>query len=321
MHPVSVGVIGVGNLGFHHARLYQESPAATLVGIVDTRADRAAEVAGTLNTRVYPSLKALRDAGADAVSVVVPTFAHHAVAKEALELGMHVLLEKPIAASLEEADDLTRRAKEKGRILMIGHVERYNRVLEALRRFPSPPRFIEAHRLGPFSPRNVDVGVVLDLMIHDIDIVLELVESPVARVEGAGVAVLSPTEDIANARLVFENGCVADLTASRISPERQRKIRVFKKEAYFSLDYLNQSGTLYYPIEEEGEAAGAFSFGGRKIVREDIQIEPAETLRLELEDFLQCVRKGKPPRVTGEHGREALALALRITEQIRYLSQ
>lgn len=316
MDKVRVGVVGVGSLGRHHARLYAELPDTELVGVADTDLARAREFAETLGVRAFGSFQELSKAGVDAVSVVVPTAAHHEVALAALGAGCHVLLEKPIARTLEEADEIREAARAAGRLLMVGHVERYNRAIDALRSLKSAPRFIEAHRLGPFSPRNLDTGVVLDLMIHDIDIVMELVESPVAAVEAVGVAVLSPTEDIANARLTFDSGCVANLTASRISPEKLRKIRVFQKDAYLSLDYLNQSGVMYRKVETAQAVPGTFSFGGVGIVREEMAIEPGETLRLELQDFLSAVRTGRPPRVTGEHGREALAVALRITEMI-----
>jgi predicted dehydrogenase len=251
--------------------------------------------------------------------VVVPTALHHEVTTACLNAGCHVLLEKPIASTLEQADDLTRLAREKGKTLQIGHIERFNQAIQALHQLRTVPRFIESHRMGPFVARNLDTGVVLDLMIHDIDIILNLVQSKVVSVEGVGIPVLSPTEDIANARIKFESGCIADLTASRISPEKMRKIRVFQEDAYLSIDYIEQGVELVRKKTGKAPLLGGMQFGDVYITREKMPIEKGDSLQKEIADFLDCVRTGRSPQVTGEHGREALALALEITEQIRKL--
>ncbi len=314
---IRTGVIGVGNLGQHHARVYHDLQQSFLVGVVDSDLGRAREIAKKQKTTAFSGLDEILAAGVEAVSVVVPTQLHHAVTVRCLEAGCHVLLEKPIASTLEEADALTALAARKGKILQIGHIERFNQAVQALHRLKTVPRFIEAHRLGPFSARNLETGVVLDLMIHDIDIVLNLVESKPVSVEGVGIAVLSPTEDIANARIKFESGCIANLTASRISPDKMRKIRVFQEDAYLSIDYMEQGITLFEKKKGKAPLLGGMQFGDLYITREKMPIEKGDSLQLEIGDFLDCVTTGRSPRVTGEHGREALALALEITRQIK----
>jgi predicted dehydrogenase len=316
---IRVAVVGVGNLGQHHARVYHDLKEATLVGVVDSSPERAKEIAKKQKTQAFTSLEELFKAGVDAVSVVVPTFLHHEVTKACLEAGCHVLLEKPIASTLEQADDLTRLAREKGKVLQIGHIERFNQAIQALHQLKTVPRFIESHRMGPFVARNLDTGVVLDLMIHDIDIILNLVQSKVVSVEGVGIPVLSPTEDIANARIKFESGCIADLTASRISPEKMRKIRVFQEDAYLSIDYIEQGVELVRKKTGKAPLLGGMQFGDVYITREKMPIEKGDSLQKEIHDFLECVKTGREPQVTGEHGREALALALEITSQIKKL--
>jgi len=306
-------------LGQHHARWYHDIKDATLVGVVDASLDRAKEIAKKHKTTAFASLEELLKAGVEAVSVVVPTPLHHEVTRRCLEAGCHVLLEKPIASTLEQADDLTRLAHEKGKVLQIGHIERFNQAIQALQQLKTVPRFIESHRMGPFVARNLDTGVVLDLMIHDIDIILNLVQSKVVSVEGVGIPVLSPTEDIANARIKFESGCIADLTASRISPERMRKIRVFQEDAYLSIDYMEQGVELVRKKKGKAPLFGGMQLGDVYITREKMPIEKGDSLEKELKDFLECVQTGRSPQVTGEHGREALALALEITAQIRKL--
>lgn len=307
---VKVGVVGVGSLGKSHARIYSELAEANLVGVFDVDAARAEAMAREYGTRAFPDLDALA-AQVDAVSVVVPTDRHYEVGCRLLERGIHLLVEKPIAASTAEAEELVARAQEKKAILQVGHVERFNPVLSFLDGLTRPPRFIEAHRLAPYPPprpglppRGTEVSVVLDLMIHDLEVILHLVKAPVKEIRAVGVPVLSPTEDIANVRLQFENGCVANVTASRISPERMRKIRVFLEDTYISLDYQKQAGELFRKT-----AAG--------IVREDIPIEKGEPLALELRSFLQCVGRRDKPVVSGEHAAEALKLAVAITRRIR----
>lgn len=307
---IRVGVIGVGSLGQHHARIYSELASVQLVGVYDANAARAAEIAQRFNTQAFDTIEDLA-ANVEAASVAVPTHLHHAVASSLIQRGLHLLIEKPIAATTEEAEDLVRQAQQKGVILQVGHVERFNPVLGFLEERARSPRFIEAHRLAPFPPpreglhpRGTEVNVVLDLMIHDLEIILHLVGSPVREVRAVGVPVLSGSEDIANVRLLFENGCVANVTASRISPERMRKIRVFTSDAYLSLDYQNQAGELFRKT-----ATG--------IVRDEVPIEKGEPLALELRSFADCVRRRDRPVVSGEHAAEALKLAVDITHRMR----
>jgi predicted dehydrogenase len=307
---IRVGVVGVGSLGQHHARIYKRLEGVQLVGIYDADAARAREIGERYGVRVFETLEDLA-AAVEAASVAVPTHLHHAVASALIEQGLHLLIEKPIAATTQEAEDLVRRAQQKGVILQVGHVERFNPVLAFLEERARAPRFIEAHRLAPFPPlreglhpRGTEVNVVLDLMIHDLEIILYLVGSPVREIRAVGVPVLSGSEDIANVRLLFDSGCVANVTASRISPERMRKIRVFTADSYLSLDYQNQAGELFR--KSDG-----------KIVREDVPIEKGEPLALELRSFVDCVRRRDRPVVSGEHAAEALKLAVAITQCMR----
>ena len=267
------------------------------------------QVAARHGVRVFETLEALSES-VDAASVAVPTDRHRAVAGMLLERGVHLLVEKPIAATTREAEELVRLAEEHGRILQVGHIERFNPVLAYLEQVADTPRFIEAHRLAPYPPprdglppRGTEVSVVLDLMIHDLEVVLHLVKSPLREFHAVGVSVLSPSADIANARLIFENGCVANITASRISPERMRKLRVFLPDAYVSLDYQNQAGMVHRKTADG-------------IVAEAVPIEKGEPLALELASFCGCVADRGRPAVTGEHAARALRLAVRIVGQI-----
>lgn len=307
---VRVGVVGVGSLGQHHVRIYSEMDAAHLVGIYDADAARAAELAAKYKTKAFASVQDLASA-VEAASVAVPTHLHREVGFALMERDVHVLVEKPIAGTTKEAEDLVHLSQARGVILQVGHVERFNPVLAFLEEHAANPRFIEAHRLAPFPPpregmypRGTEVNVVLDLMIHDLEIILHIVRSPVKDVRAVGVPVLSGSEDIANVRLLFENGCVANVTASRISPERMRKIRVFTEDAYLSLDYQNQAGEL-------------FRKGPKGIGREEVPIEKGEPLALELQSFVRCVRRRDEPVVSGEHAAEALKLAVEITQKMR----
>ena len=306
---VRVGVFGVGSLGEHHVRLYRELSGAELAGVYDVNAARAAEVAGKYGTRAFDSPDALA-AAVDAASVVVPTDRHRDVAGLLLERGIHLLVEKPIAATTQEAEELSALADARGLILQVGHVERFNPVLGVLEQLGGRPRFIEAHRLAPYPaprpglpPRGTEVSVILDLMIHDLEVILHLVRSPVTAIHAVGVPVLSPSEDIANVRLAFANGCIANVTASRISPERMRKIRVFFDDAYMSLDYMNQTGEVH-----RRTATG--------IARTDVPIEKGEPLRMELQSFLDCVARRDEPRVGGRQAAEALKLAVAIHRRL-----
>jgi predicted dehydrogenase len=332
---IRVAVVGVGALGKEHARIYaalQPSAQVTLAGVFDTQTAAATRIAAQQQCRAFASLEELADA-ADAVSVVTPTAAHYPVALELLQRGCHVLLEKPMTDNAAHAADLVARARELGLVLQVGHVERFNPVFHYLRSAATRPRFIEAHRLSPHPGRNADIGVVLDLMIHDLDVVLAFVDSPVVSVDAVGIPVLSVCEDIANVRLRFRNGCLANLTASRISPERLRKIRVFSAEptrSYISLDYRAQEGFLYRLARAEEAESPLWKklfaakdtrivteFGGHKIVREPVPIRKEEPLVLELRSFIESVRLRHAPEVTGEAGKRALDLALEITEQIQ----
>jgi predicted dehydrogenase len=316
---VRAGVVGVGTLGFHHARILASLPRVRMAGVFDILGDRREEVAKELGVVAHPTLEALLDA-CDAVVVAVPTTAHEAVATEALRRGVHVLVEKPIAPDLAAADRILAEAEASGALVQIGHVERFNPAVRAAEAYLDHPLFVESHRLAPFSPRSTDVAVVLDLMIHDVDLVSSLVGRPVADIAAAGVPVLTPMVDIANARLTFEGGAVANLTASRISLERVRKLRIFQPSGYLSLDLAEGSGEflrLKRPIAppEAGQAPPA---GGLADIVERIPLpgNGVEPLRAELENFVGAVLGIGRPAVTGAEGRAALALTLSIEERI-----
>jgi len=302
---VRVGVVGVGALGQHHARVYSELEGAELVGVYDRDASRAAEVAGRFACPCFESLDDLVGA-ATAVSVVVPTVDHHSVGRAVLGAGKDLLIEKPIARSLEEADDLVALAKARGSVLQVGHIERWNPAAEALRQSAQEPRFIEVHRLAAFSPRSLDVDVVLDLMIHDLDLVLALDASELVQIDAVGVPVLTPKVDIANARLRFASGLIANLTASRVSADRVRKFRVFSPRTYVSADFAAREAQVY---RLRPGAPGALP----EIAVEQTGNREDEPLKRELQAFIAAVRDRRPA-VTGEDGRKALALALRVLE-------
>ncbi|MFU8780080.1 MAG: Gfo/Idh/MocA family oxidoreductase [Kiritimatiellia bacterium] len=304
------GVIGVGSLGQWHARIYSELPTSELVGVYDADPARATEIAERYNTIAFDSPEALAEA-ADAVSIVVPTDLHFDVFTRVLPFGTHTLVEKPISATYEEAQQMVALADKHNIILQVGHVERFNPVMTFLNENLSRARFIEATRLAPYPPprenappRGTEVSVVLDLMIHDLDIILRLANAPVKAVHATGVAVLSPTEDIANARIQFENGCVANVTASRISQDKLRKIRVFQDDTYLSLDYMEQAGQLC-----RKNATG--------ISVDTVPIDKSEPLAAELQSFISCVQHSHEPVVTARHGTEALRLAIAICQTIR----
>lgn len=311
---IRVGVAGVGSLGINHARIYAELPDCELAGIYDTDAKRAGEVAAQYGTTACASLDELAQR-VDAASIVVPTHLHFDVASQMIRQGKHLLVEKPITSTTSEAEELVRLANEHKVVLQVGHIERFNPVMEYLEKAARHPKFIEAHRLAPFPPpregmhpRGTEVNVVLDLMIHDLEVVLHLVRSPVKEVRAVGVPVLSGSEDIANVRLEFENGCVANITASRISPERLRKIRVFVEDAYISLDYQKQSGEVFRKTDQG-------------IVGEEVPIQKGEPLANELRSFVACVASQGTPKVSGVHAAEALKLAAHITQLMRRRQQ
>jgi predicted dehydrogenase len=304
---VRVGVIGVGALGRHHARVWAGLPGATLVGVHDTDEGRASAVAAEYGCPAHAELEALLG-GTDAVSIAVPTLAHHAVARQALAAGCDVLLEKPMTATLAEADELIALAQTRQRVLQVGHIERFNPATAALLAAGRGARFVEVHRLGSFSPRSLDVDVVLDLMIHDLDIVLALDGSEPVQIEAVGVPVLTPRVDIANARLRFASGLIANLTASRVSLEKVRKFRVFAPRTYISADFGAREAQVF-KLE-----VGA---GGTPRIATARQGAPdQEPLRLQIEAFLGCVRDRSQPLVAGADGRRALALALDILERM-----
>jgi len=300
---IRLGVVGVGGIGRNHARILAELDDVEVGGIYDADQERCKAVADEFGVPALDSLEALIES-VDAASVATPTIYHREVGEALLNAGKHVLIEKPIAPTLDDSRALVDLAKEKNLILQVGHIERFNPVMGELERKLSDAKFIEAHRLSPFPNRSVDIGVILDLMIHDIEIVLHLVKSPVVSIDAVGIPVLTQREDIANARLRFENGCVANITASRISPERMRKIRVFQGDGYLSLDYQAQAGEIY-------------SRNGMEIAREAVAVEKDEPLKLELAHFADCARHGRQPKVTGQEGMAALDLALEITEMVQ----
>lgn len=334
---LKVGVIGTGALGKEHARLYAELATAgeiEFAGVYDASSEAAARVAERHSARQFGSLDEVA-AACDAVSVVTPTVTHFAIARELLEGGRHVLVEKPMTNNAAQAAQLVQLAQKRACVLQVGHVERFNPVFHQLQQIATQPRFIEAHRLSSYPARSTDVGVVLDLMIHDLDVVLAFVNSPVVSVDAVGIPVLSASEDIANARLRFANGCVANITASRVSAEKVRKIRVFSagpSPAYVSLDYRAQAGFVYRVARDNEKESSAFAkllalagrestvvseFAGRRIVREPVPITREEPLKLELQSFVRCVRERQTPVVSGEAARQALDVAFEITRQIQ----
>jgi predicted dehydrogenase len=337
---VKVAVLGTGSLGQHHARIYAELHAAgevELTGIYDAHAEIARNIAAKHKLHVFASI-AEAVAASDALNIVTPTTTHFDLAKQLLAQGKHVLVEKPMTDSSEQAAELCELAQKNNRVLQVGHVERFNPVFTFLQTVATEPRFIECLRISPFPARSTDIGVVLDLMIHDLDVVLAFVQSPVASVDAVGIPVLSKTEDIANVRLRFANGCVANLTASRVSPERIRKIRVFSgptNPCYISLDYRVQEGFIYRVARDDEKESSLLKkvltaklgldstivsqFGGKKIVREPVPIAKDEPLKLELQSFVNCVREKLTPVVSGESAKRALDLAFEITRQIQQI--
>jgi predicted dehydrogenase len=315
---VRIGVIGAGGLGQHHIRILRDMQGVDFAGFYESRPERAAQVAKELGVQAFDRLDALLDV-VDAVTIVVPTPAHYDVAQQVLARGIHTLIEKPIAATLEQADAMLRLAKEHGALVQTGHVERFNRAIRAALPYVHAPLFIESNRLATFNPRGADVAVVLDLMIHDIDLVHTLVRSKAASVVAVGVPVITPFVDMANARLAFDSGAVANITASRMSRDRMRKIRIFQKSGYISLDLAAGTGE-YLRLRQDvnlAELATAPIALEQVVERIPLEAEEGEPLRLEFESFLAAVRGEAPIAVTGEEGREALAVALRIERDIK----
>jgi predicted dehydrogenase len=331
---IRVAVIGTGSLGKEHARLYAELARAGLVdftGVFDANADACRKHAAAHGTRAFSSVAEAAAASSDfAMSKCVVVGV--TMLKASLAAGRHVLVEKPMTEHSAQAAELVQLAHDRALVLQVGHVERFNPVFSYLETAAPEPRFIECHRLSPFPARSTDIGVVLDLMIHDLDVVLAFVKSPVVSVDAVGIPVLSKSEDIANARLRFANGCVANLTASRISPERLRKIRVFSggaQPSYISLDYREQKGFIYRLAGDDAEKSSLLKmllsandsaivseFAGKKIVREPVPIAKDEPLKLELAHFVECVRERRTPKVSGASAKHALDVAFEITRQI-----
>ncbi|MCG2712571.1 MAG: Gfo/Idh/MocA family oxidoreductase [Candidatus Omnitrophica bacterium] len=303
MKKIKVAVIGTGHLGKIHARIYNNMPQVELAGICDIDKEKANSCALEFKSIAYLDYKKLINK-VDAVSIATPTITHFKIARAFLKNNIHVLVEKPITSTTLEAQKLIKFARAKRKILQVGHVERFNPAIRTIQGFCKNPKFIECHRLSPYPKRGTDVSVILDLMIHDIDIVLSLVKSPLLQTHAIGVNVLSPNEDIASVRLIFKNGTVCNLTASRVSDEGMRKIRIFQKDSYLSLDYAQQKIICY---KKENN----------RIIKEEILVAKKEPLAEELSSFIECIKKGKQPIVRGKEAKDALEIALAITKQIR----
>ncbi|MEX0935504.1 MAG: Gfo/Idh/MocA family oxidoreductase [Gemmatimonadota bacterium] len=325
-----MGVVGTGSLGFHHARILRDLPGVQMVGFYETRPERATEVSTELGIRAHASFEALLES-VDALVVSTPTTTHADVAEAALERGVHVFIEKPIASTLEEADRILEAAGRGGAAVQVGHVERFNSAVVGAAPYLDEPLFIESHRLAPFTERGTDVAVVLDLMIHDVDLVASLVGRPVQDIQATGIPVLTRSIDIANARIQFEGGAVANLTASRVSAERMRKLRIFQRSGYMSLDLANGTGE-FLRLKQDLPAFGKEGLAGlvtslpdgnlapdlwSLVERIPLQAEPAEPLRRELESFRDALTGGTQPPVTGREGRQALETTLAIEDRIK----
>lgn len=306
MTKLKCAVIGTGYLGKFHAEKYASLPESELVAVVDIHEETAQRIGKIHHVQALSDYKALLGK-VDAVSIVVPTTQHYAVAKDFLNTGTHVLIEKPITTTIAQADELIAIAQHQNLILQVGHLERFNPAILALDK-DEPPLFIESHRLSPFNPRANDVSVVLDLMIHDIDIILALVDSEVERIDASGTAVLTKGTDIANARITFKNGCIANVTASRISMKLERKMRLFRPNSYVSVDFQNRVLQQYRTGEKE------MFPNVPEIVSQEDTFETSDALMAEIQQFLQCIQTGKQPLVTGEAARRALATAIKITQ-------
>ncbi|MEM1060194.1 MAG: Gfo/Idh/MocA family oxidoreductase [Verrucomicrobiota bacterium] len=299
---IKAGVVGVGHMGREHARLYSQLDNVEFMGVYDIDPEVARRISTQHSRKPFSSIGDLANA-CEAVSIATPTVSHFELGEFFLRQGKHVLMEKPITNSPTEAKQLVEMAHANNAILQVGHIERFNPALHALETVLTRPKFIESHRLSPYPGRSTDIGVVLDMMIHDLEIILHLVNSPIETMDSVGVAVLSKGEDIANTRLRFANGCVANITCSRISPDKLRKIRIFQDDTYISLDYQNQGGEIYRKVKSQ-------------ITRESITVEKDEPLKLELRSFIDCVGAQGNPVVGGSQAALALDVAMQITEQI-----
>ncbi|MEO8168195.1 MAG: Gfo/Idh/MocA family oxidoreductase, partial [bacterium] len=322
-HSLRVGVVGTGLLGVLHAKMLAEIETVKLSAIFDTDAEKGKKVAVGLNVKRSSGIQELLDE-VDAITIATPTSAHFEVAKLALERRKHVFIEKPITETIAEAEELILLAKQNNVLIQVGHIERFNAAILAVEKYDINPLFVESHRLAQFNPRGTDVAVVLDLMIHDIDIILSFVKSPVANIEANGVAVVSDSVDIANARIQFENGCVANVTASRISQKKMRKMRLFQKDAYISIDFSEKHAEVFRLVgDDEPSTQGAMMLGQidsakhkRNIVYELPKVEEVNALKYELQLFAKAIQTHTEPPVTGEDGRRALEVAHTIMEKI-----
>jgi len=323
MNPLRVGVIGTGHLGALHTKMYAQIPTAHLVGVFDIDSARAKKIGKEFGIKAYTQIDDLL-ANVEAVSIATVTQSHYDVAMQVIKRGVHLLIEKPITATIEQARALTERAETKGLRLQVGHIERFNPAILALESYDIKPLFIESHRLAQFNPRGSDVAVVLDLMIHDIDLILSLVKSKVTRIDANGVAVISDTLDIANARLQFENGCVANVTASRISQNKLRKMRLFQNDAYISIDFATGVSEVFRLADENTPRAKSTKMLGkieegqnkRIITYEKPKLREVNALKYELERFVESVQKNIEPPVTGRDGLHALEVAQEIIQKI-----
>ena len=302
MDLIKVVVVGVGSLGSRHARIYSELPGVELVGVLDTDRERTEEIATQYDCQAFLTLEEI-PSSVEAISIVVPTDRHYEVADGLMNRGYHLLIEKPITDDVSHARELLKLAEKSNLLLQVGHVERFNPGILEIEKIVKEPRFIECHRNAPFQTRGTEVGVVLDLMIHDLDIILYLVSSPVASLEAVGATILSKHEDIANARIKFKSGCIANITTSRVSPAKMRKIRIFQDDAYISLDYMAQTAQIYR--KEAG-----------RIIIDELPIPRGEPLKLELESFVEAVRLGGKPQVPAEGSLAALEVAVAVTEEV-----
>jgi predicted dehydrogenase len=323
---IKVGVAGVGHLGALHAKMYAGIESADFIGVYDVNAERCREIAQLYHVRAFETLDALLSA-VDALSIATVTTHHYETAKQALESGKHLLIEKPMTTTIPEAEELNAIAKAKGLMIQVGHIERFNPAILSLEEYKLAPMFIESHRLAQFNPRGTDVAVVLDLMIHDIDIILSLVNSPVTKIEANGVSVVSDSADIANARLQFANGCVANVTASRISQKKMRKMRMFQSNAYISIDFLKGQSEVFSLVDSNGPTTSSTMMLGeiergkkkRTITYEHLEQKDVNALECELESFLHSIAAQTRPIVSGEDGQHALEVAQEIMKLIQVL--
>ena len=324
MNALAYGIIGVGHLGAIHARVTSQMESLDLVGVYDTDTARCREVAEQVGVQCFERMEDLLDA-VEAVSIVVPTVHHFAVAKLALEHGCHIFLEKPITGTVDEAREIVRLAENAGKKLQVGHIERFNPAILSLKDYALEPLFIEAHRLSPFNPRGTDVSVILDLMIHDLDIILSLMKSPLRCIEASGVSVVSDSEDIANVRLIFENGAVANITTSRISTKAMRKMRVFQKNMYIAIDFLKKQSEVFQlggSAADTGKGLPVATIGAGDRKKQVFYTRPdvpeVNSMALELERFAQAIERGEHTPVTGEDGMHALEVAATILKKIKH---